>query len=395
MPIRIKAAPGHRVPRRARQPAARRRHRARKAHAVLGAASARRRNHRRGRGGVGRGRSPAGYTRTRRPLRGDHHAGWQPGLFDDPHLPAGWRLSQHRQQPRDRRPVRRQLQAPVFGQKLAAGTATRTRSCACRIAAGLFGLNSMLHIMMQRIYDQSAFLEVWAVPVSDLGGGVLAAGSVKVATAPTASGVLCLYIGGERVTVGVTAGQTAAQVATAIQAAVAAIPRQYVTAAIDGEDTSKVNLTALHKGECYNSIDIRHSYYRGEALPAGMTLTIVAMTGGTGNPDMTAAIAAHGADALGEDRHALYGRRQPHAPRERAAHPASGRPSRRKAWPIPSRPPRSRPCSPWATRATRPSCRSAAFRRCRHRPLRWRPAMPRSRPTPPSRIRRARCAHSS
>lgn len=185
----------------------------------------------------------------------------------------------------------------LCGQKLAAGTATANvpvRVPSANAAAGLFGLNSMLHHMAQRVFDQAPYLEVWAIPQADNGAGVAAVGSVTVATAPTGSGTIAFYVGGERCTVGVVAGQTTAQVATAIQAAVAGLVKQYVTAAVDGVNTSKVNFTALHKGEAYNFIDLRHSYFRNETLPAGLTLTFVAMTGGTGNPDMTAAIAAFG-----------------------------------------------------------------------------------------------------
>lgn len=186
----------------------------------------------------------------------------------------------------------------LLGQKLNAGSATANtlvRVPSATAAAGLFGLNSMLHHMAQRVFDQSPYLEVWAVPMADLGGGVLATGSVVVGGAPTANGTIAFYVGGERVTIGVATGQTTAQIATAIQAAVAAATKQYVTAAVDGVNTSKVNFTALHKGEAYNFIDLRHSYFRGEALPAGVTLTFTAMSGGTGNPDITAAIAAFGA----------------------------------------------------------------------------------------------------
>lgn len=185
----------------------------------------------------------------------------------------------------------------VLGQKLAAGTAvanTLVRVPSVPVAAGLFGVNSMLHIMMQRIFDQAPSLEVWCIPSIDLVGGAFAGGSITVATAPTASGTFYLYIGGERVAVGVTAGQTIAQVATAISAALGTLVTKYVTAAVDGVTTSKVDLTAMHKGLAYNYIDIRHSYYRNEALPAGLTLTIAAMSGGTGNPDITNAIAAFG-----------------------------------------------------------------------------------------------------
>jgi phage tail sheath gpL-like len=185
----------------------------------------------------------------------------------------------------------------ALGQKLAAGTAIANqlvRVPSVATAAVLFGVNSMLHIKMQRMFDQAPSLEFWAIPQADLVGGAFAIGSITVATAPTASGTFYLYVGAERVAVGVTAGQTVAQVATAIQAAVASLVRQYVTAAVDGVVPSKVNFTAKHKGEAYNYIDLRDSFYRNEALPAGLTLTYAAMSGGTGNPDLAAAIAAFG-----------------------------------------------------------------------------------------------------
>lgn len=190
----------------------------------------------------------------------------------------------------------------LLGQKLAAGTAaanTPVQVPSATIAAALFGQNSMLHIMAKRVFDQAKFmggtLQVWAIAQADAAGATPAAGSVTVGGAPTANGTIAFYVGGERVAVGVTAGQTTATIAAALQAAVAGITtNQYVTAAVDGADTSKVNFTALHKGLAYNDVDLRHSYFRGEALPAGLTLAITAMAGGATNPDLTTAIAAFG-----------------------------------------------------------------------------------------------------
>jgi phage tail sheath gpL-like len=52
------------------------------------------------------------------------------------------------------------------------------------------------------------------------------------------------------------------------------------------------SLTARHKGVEGNGIDVRASYYAGETVPAGVALAIVAMSGGSGNPDVLTAIAA-------------------------------------------------------------------------------------------------------
>jgi phage tail sheath gpL-like len=51
-----------------------------------------------------------------------------------------------------------------------------------------------------------------------------------------------------------------------------------------------VNLTAKHRGFGGNALGLHVGYF-GERLPAGLTATVTAMTGGAGNPDLSAAIA--------------------------------------------------------------------------------------------------------
>ena len=53
-------------------------------------------------------------------------------------------------------------------------------------------------------------------------------------------------------------------------------------------------MTARHAGEDAGDIDIRIGYFDGQDLPEGITATVTAMSGGTGNPVLTAAIAALG-----------------------------------------------------------------------------------------------------
>jgi phage tail sheath gpL-like len=188
----------------------------------------------------------------------------------------------------------------MFGQKLAGGTAaanTPVQVGSPAIAAQLFGFNSQLHVMAKRIFDQGfgAGLQLWAIAQVDAGGGAAAIGSYKFGGAVTAAGTLALYVGGERVQVGITVGQSLASIATAVQAAIAGIPGpQYFAAAVDGADPTKVNLTALHKGLTYNAIDLRDSYFLGEQIPTGLTIVTVQPTGGATNPDLTNGIAAMG-----------------------------------------------------------------------------------------------------
>lgn len=184
----------------------------------------------------------------------------------------------------------------LLGQKTSAGTATAlvpVRVTSAATARTLFGVGSMLAIMVEAALASNSFNELWCQPIEDNGAGVLAAGSFAFGGAVTAAGTLNLYIGGERVQLAVASGASNASLATALAAAITADTTLPVTAAVDGVVTSKVNITAKNKGECGNGIDLRVNY-NGESLPAGMTGTIVAMTGGTTNPDLTAALAALG-----------------------------------------------------------------------------------------------------
>lgn len=171
----------------------------------------------------------------------------------------------------------------IVGQKLASGTAAAgdiTLVASVQDAKTKFGAGSMLARMVERYRKIDSALDVYALPYSDNPAGVAATGTVTVSAQPTASGTLALYVGGDLVSVGVTAGQTVAQVATAIAAAVNALPDLPVTASATA---GVVTLTARHRGTMGNGIDLRTNLY-GETTPAGLGLTLAAMTGGTGDP---------------------------------------------------------------------------------------------------------------
>jgi phage tail sheath gpL-like len=183
----------------------------------------------------------------------------------------------------------------IIGQRLAAGTVLAnvpTRILSAAQAENAFGRGSMLAAMLAAFKEANDTTDVSAIALDDLGAGAAASGSITFTGPATAAGTMNLYIGGQRVQVGVTAGMTAAQLATAVAAAITAATALPVTAAVDGVDTTKVVVTARHKGECGNAIDLRANYALGELLPAGATATFAAMSGGTGNPDIATAIAA-------------------------------------------------------------------------------------------------------
>lgn len=185
--------------------------------------------------------------------------------------------------------------ALIIGQKLAGGTAvadTLVKVTSVDQVIVLAGRGSLLHRQALAWFDNNKFTETWIGVLADDGAGVAATGTLLVNSAATAAGTIALYLGGERLTIGVNAADTAAAIATAIAAAVNAAPDLPVTAAAVG---ALVTFTFRHKGLAGNSYDIRVSFRDGEALPAGVTVTIVAMGGviaGTTNPTLTALIAA-------------------------------------------------------------------------------------------------------
>lgn len=182
----------------------------------------------------------------------------------------------------------------VVGQRLttgsvAAGVPTRVLSAAQ--AEENFGRGSMLAAMLAALKEANTYTECWAVALDDNGAGVAATGTVTLGGAPTEAGTLNLYVGGKAVQIAVASGAATAAVATALAAAVNADTSLPVTAGAAG---SVVTLTARHKGEVANGVDVRVNYYDGERTPKGLTVAIVAMNGGTTNPDLQAAITAIG-----------------------------------------------------------------------------------------------------
>ncbi len=187
----------------------------------------------------------------------------------------------------------------VIGQRLSDGSVLAdvpTRVGSAEQARLFFGQGSMLHMMAVALFANSQVLDYTFVAMDDPAAGVKAVGSIKADTVATASGTVAFYLGADRVQVAVTSAMTTAEIATAIQAAVAALSNVQFDAAVDGSDATKVNFTAKHKGTIGNQIPIKHSHKAGEFLPAGLTLTVVQPTGGSGEPDLASALANTGGD---------------------------------------------------------------------------------------------------
>lgn len=185
----------------------------------------------------------------------------------------------------------------VIGQRRSTGTVTAltpTLITSYNQAISSFGAGSMLANMFKTIFDNNSETEKWAIALDDVGGGTAATGSITVVTTTVLAGTLYVYLGGVLVSVSVAAGDTDETIATALAAAINANTELPVTAAVDGTDAEKVNLTFRHKGLVGNKYDIRANYRganAGEVLPGGVTLTIVQLAGGATDPEIDDAFA--------------------------------------------------------------------------------------------------------
>lgn len=188
----------------------------------------------------------------------------------------------------------------LHGTKLASGVAPADRLIAVGTqsdADKFGGQGSMLSAMFRRAFAKNRGTPIYFLPVVEPAAGVAASGTVTISAAPTAAGTISFYVAGQKVQVQVGSADTAAQVATRLAAALNAALDLPVTASAA---TNVVTLTAKWKGTTGNDIRFEDSYlgfYGNETLPAGLALTYSGsnqLTGGTGTPDLTSAIANYG-----------------------------------------------------------------------------------------------------
>lgn len=183
----------------------------------------------------------------------------------------------------------------VLGQRTNSGTAAvlePVRVTGKGQGAALFGYGSMLALMMAGVDAVRSYygpIDVWALPLDDAEDSIAATGTITLAGTATEAGTLKAYISDMVVMVTASAAATADTLATKLAAKINARTTLPVTAAAAA---GVITLTAKNKGSLGNKIEIATSYYDSDALPAGITATITAMTGGAGDMDLGDALAA-------------------------------------------------------------------------------------------------------
>lgn len=175
-------------------------------------------------------------------------------------------------------------------------------------AALYFGYGSPCHLMVAAALKAYPYLDITVLALNDADAGVAAVGAFTLAGVATQAGVLTVYIGSQKIEIAVAKDDAAAAVAAALNAEIGNYKALPLTAAIDGVDAAKINLTSRNKGTCGNGIHLgtlRVSKW-GSLTPViggspasedgpvtnvpGITLTRTQMTGGDGNPDIQDAL---------------------------------------------------------------------------------------------------------
>jgi phage tail sheath gpL-like len=161
-------------------------------------------------------------------------------------------------------------------------------------AKTLFGAGSMLARQVDAFKRNNDFTTLWVYPLADAGGSVAATGTLTLAGTATAAGTLHMYVAGQYFQVGVASTDTPTVMAANLVLIVNGLTDLPVTAS---SAAGVVTFTAKNKGTVGNSIDIRVNHLSelgGQALPAGVTATIVAMASGATDPTLTTAFTGIG-----------------------------------------------------------------------------------------------------
>jgi phage tail sheath gpL-like len=201
----------------------------------------------------------------------------------------------------------------LTGQKVASGTATLDTPVRCSSvgkAIDLFGFGSMLHRMVAAYKANDPYGELWCLPVTDPTAGTKATRVLTLTGPATESGVLSLWIAGQRVPIVVASGDTAHAVAIKVQTAVGINEAAAITAKSTlpvilktvGVADGVMTFESRWAGATGLQIDFRLNYLgdaAGESTPAGLAITelataryVHANTAGVGVPSWAAGFAA-------------------------------------------------------------------------------------------------------
>jgi len=151
-----------------------------------------------------------------------------------------------------------------------------------------FGRGSIGAAMAAHFRKVNLNQPLYVLGVEDDVTGVTAVGKISFAGSVTNSVTLRFLIDGTQVRLYAPASSSADTLASNLAAAINDMEDLVVTAAVSG---GVVTITSRHKGEIGNEIDLR-LYTKAQPLPSGLSVVVTPMAGGSGNPDLQAALDA-------------------------------------------------------------------------------------------------------
>ncbi len=181
--------------------------------------------------------------------------------------------------------------ALIIGQKLAAGTITpgqiieitRAEEAIAYFGRGSIGAEQVAFFKKA---NRNTPLSIMAL--ADAGGAVKATGTFTFVGAVQAASTIRFKVGGRQVRITALTTDNVTALATKLAAAINADLDMVATAVAAA---GVVTVTSRHGGEVGNEIDLRVDT-KNEPIPAGLTITVVAMSGGSGNPLVQTALDA-------------------------------------------------------------------------------------------------------
>jgi len=148
-------------------------------------------------------------------------------------------------------------------------------------------------VMAMNFMDLNKTEKLYALPLNEAAAGTAAVKSYTFTASPIKDGTFVRYVNGIKVSMAVSSGDTLDDLAAAFVASINSVRDMELEAEINAENTAQVLLVALAKGENGNLMTVEAGLY-GESDPAGIAAELATVTVGSGNPDITAALAAMG-----------------------------------------------------------------------------------------------------
>lgn len=183
--------------------------------------------------------------------------------------------------------VKQEYTCLIIGQKTSIGTANPEAIYdifSTQEAIAKFGANSMLSRAVDGYLKSNKSVKLKVVALDDLAIGTQATGTLTISGTSTSAGTISFYIDGRFYRVPVSVGDTEVQIATILNNVINADETSLVTSSFA---LGVVTITSVHKGTFGNSLKMMMNYNSDEVTPAGITTSIVDMSSGSGDPDLT------------------------------------------------------------------------------------------------------------